>query len=188
MTRLAISLALLLSLPFAAPVAAQGTDAKQLSERHLKKLRDDINELQNFLKKAQDEHKALVSSLRKSDEDVAKVSQQVESLRNALQEERARLKKLKAEQTTLSQSQLKQQRVLNDIILASYKLGQEPQLKMLLNQQDQPRWRAISITCNISIKRTKLKLKPTAIHSPSSAWLSPTSNSDKPAYKISLPS
>jgi septal ring factor EnvC (AmiA/AmiB activator) len=136
--RLLISLILLASIPFAAMhnAVAEGVDRKQLSERHLKKLRDDINELQSFLKKAQDEHKALVSTLRKSDEEVAKVSQQVESLRNALQEERARLKKLKAEQTTLSQSQLKQQRILNDIILASYKLGQEPQLKMLLNQQD----------------------------------------------------
>ena len=138
MIRLLISLILLATLSFATieTSVAQDSERKQLSERHLKKLRDDINELQNFLKKAQDDHKSLVSTLRKSDEDVAKVSKQVESLKQALQEERARLKKLKAEQTTLSQSQLKQRRVLNDIILASYKLGQEPQLKMLLNQQD----------------------------------------------------
>ncbi|MFT5593865.1 MAG: septal ring factor EnvC (AmiA/AmiB activator) [Oceanicoccus sp.] len=115
---------------------AEGVDSKQLSEHHLKKLRDDISDLQAFLKKAQDDHKDLVSSLRKSDEEVAKMSKQVESLKQALQEERDRLKKLKAEQATLNQSQHKQQRVLNDIILASYKLGQEPQIKMLLNQQD----------------------------------------------------
>jgi len=122
-------------MPFATQHAvAEGN--KQLSEQHLKKLRDDINELQAFLKQAQDDHKDLVASLRKSDEEVAKISQQVEQLKQSLQEERDRLKKLKAEQTTLSQSQHKQQRILNDIILASYKLGQEPQLKMLLNQQD----------------------------------------------------
>jgi septal ring factor EnvC (AmiA/AmiB activator) len=115
---------------------AQDIDSKQLSERHLKKLRDDINDLQAFLKKAQDDHKDLVSSLRTSDEAVSKMSKQVESIKKALQGERDRLKKLKAEQATLNQSQLKQQRILNDIILASYKLGQEPQLKMLLNQQD----------------------------------------------------
>lgn len=128
---------LLLALPFAATqVAAEGGNPKQLSEQHLKKLRDDINELQAYLKKAQDDHKDLVSSLRKSDEEVAKLSQQVDKLKHALKEERDRLKKLKAEQKTLSQSQHKQQRILNDIILASYKMGQEPQLKMLLNQQD----------------------------------------------------
>jgi len=128
---------LLLTLPFVAMFSmAEGASPKQLSEQHLKKLRDDINELQNYLKKAQDDHKELVSSLRKSDEEVAKLSQQVDKLKQALKEERARLKKLKAEQKTLSQSQHKQQRILNDIILASYKMGQEPQLKMLLNQQD----------------------------------------------------
>lgn len=138
MIRLLASLALITSLSFAIVQnsMAEDVDRKQLSERHLKKLRDDINELQSFLKKAQDDHKDLVSTLRKSDEEVAKISKQVEALKKALQEERARLKKLKGEQTTLSQSQHKQQRILNDIILASYKLGQEPQLKMLLNQQD----------------------------------------------------
>ncbi|MFY0639647.1 MAG: peptidoglycan DD-metalloendopeptidase family protein [Bermanella sp.] len=136
--RLLASLILLVVMPFTSATlsVAEGADSKQLSERHLKKLRDDINELQVFLKKAQDDHKGLVTSLRKSDEEVAKMSKQVESLRKALQEERDRLKKLKAEQASLNKSQHKQQRVLNDIILASYKLGQEPQLKMLLNQQD----------------------------------------------------
>lgn len=138
MIRLLINGFLIAAISFATlqSTVADEVDRKQLSEQHLKKLRDDINELQKFLKKAQDDHKDLVTKLRKSDEQVAKVSQQVESLKKALQEERARLKKLKAEQTTLSQSQHKQQRILNDIILASYKLGQEPQLKMLLNQQD----------------------------------------------------
>lgn len=130
--RLLVIVSLLLMLPFA--VMAEGK--QPLSERHLKQLRDDINELQSFLKKAQDDHKDLVNSLRKSDEEVAKVSKQVEAIKKTLQEERDRLKKLKAEQGSLSQSQHKQQRILNDIILASYKLGQEPQLKMLLNQQD----------------------------------------------------
>ena len=136
--RLLASLLLLAVMPITTATlsVAEGIDSKQLSERHLKKLRDDINDLQVFLKKAQDDHKDLVTSLRKSDEEVAQMSKQVESLKKALQEERDRLKKLKAEQASLSKSQHKQQRVLNDIILASYKLGQEPQLKMLLNQQD----------------------------------------------------
>ena len=136
--RLLASLLLLAVMPITTATlsVAEGIDSKQLSERHLKKLRDDINDLQAFLKKAQDDHKDLVTSLRKSDEEVAQMSKQVESLKKALQEERDRLKKLKAEQASLSKSQHKQQRVLNDIILASYKLGQEPQLKMVLNQQD----------------------------------------------------
>lgn len=126
----------LFSLSFAAANFSAAEGNKKLSESHLKQLRDDINELQTYLKKAQDDHKELVASLRKSDEEVAKISKQVDAIKQSLQEERDRLKKLKAEQKTLSQSQHKQQRILNDIILASYKLGQEPQLKMLLNQQD----------------------------------------------------
>jgi septal ring factor EnvC (AmiA/AmiB activator) len=115
---------------------AWAEDKKAISEAHLKKLREDINELQGYLKKAQDDHKELVASLRKSDEAVAKVAQQVEKLKTALKEERNRLKKLQAEQRTLNNNKASQQSTLKNIILASYKMGQEPQLKMLLNQQD----------------------------------------------------
>ncbi len=108
-------------------------------EQHLEKLRSDINELQNYLKKVQGNHQELVKSLRGSDKDVAEISKQVEALRSALQEERKRLKKLQAEQRTLSQSQKQQQSTLKNIILASYKLGQQPKLKLLLNQQDTSR-------------------------------------------------
>lgn len=125
--------------PFSLPsvvMAEGGVNKKQLSESHLKKLRDDINELQNYLKKAQDDHKDLVASLRKSDEDVAKMSKQVERIKQSLKEERARLKKLKSEQASLNLNKTSQQSTLQNIILATYKLGQEPQLKLLLNQQD----------------------------------------------------
>lgn len=135
---LTISLAILIA-PITLPSAAmaEGTiDKKQLSDAHLKKLRDDINELQSFLKKAQDDHKDLVTSLRKSDEDVAKMSKLVQGIKKTLQEERARLKKLKSEQASLNLNKRSQQTTLKNIILATYKLGQEPQLKLLLNQQD----------------------------------------------------
>jgi len=128
------SFCLLLSLTLTSTVWAE--DKQVMSEAHLKKLREDINELQGYLKKAQDDHKDLVASLRKSDEEVAKVAQQVEKLKSALKEERDRLKKLQAEQRTLNQNKTSQQSTLKNIILASYKMGQEPQLKMLLNQQD----------------------------------------------------
>ena len=109
---------------------------KQQSEQHLEKLRNDINTLQSYLKEVQGSHQDLVKSLRGSDKDVAEVSKKVEALRRALQEERQRLKKLKAEQKVLSQDKQTQQNTLKDIILASYKMGQQPQLKLLLNQQD----------------------------------------------------
>ena len=120
------------------PSYAQDADvqSKQLSEKHLKKLRDDINDLQNYLKKTQDDHKELVASLKKSDKEVANISAQVQRLKAALKEERARLKKLQRESTSLNRDKKQQQGILKDIILATYKLGQEPQLKLLLNQQD----------------------------------------------------
>jgi len=113
---------LLLSLTLTSTVWAE--DKQVMSEAHLKKLREDINELQGYLKKAQDDHKDLVASLRKSDEEVAKVAQQVEKLKSALKEERDRLKKLQAEQRTLNQNKTSQQSTLKNIILASYKMGQ----------------------------------------------------------------
>ncbi len=109
---------------------------KALSEQHLEKLRNDINKLQAYLKEVQDDHQDLVHSLRNSDQEVAKVSKQVEALRHALKEERARLKKLKAQRREKGQQKKTQQSTLKNIILASYKMGQEPKLKMLLNQQD----------------------------------------------------
>jgi len=126
----------LIVLLFWLPLAfAEGAN-KQLSEAHLKKLRNDINELQQYLEAAKDEHAELVKSLQKSDQEVSNISKQVDALKEKLAEERARLKKLQVQQKTLDQSKRKQQRVLTDILLASYKMGQEPHLKMLLNQQD----------------------------------------------------
>jgi septal ring factor EnvC (AmiA/AmiB activator) len=113
----------------------QGNSNKQ-SEKHLEKLRTDITELQRYLKEVQKNHESLVNTLRGSDKDVAEMSKKVEAIRSALREERQRLKKLQAEQRTLSQSQTQQQNVLKNILLASYKLGQQPKLKLLLNQQD----------------------------------------------------
>jgi septal ring factor EnvC (AmiA/AmiB activator) len=128
------------SLPtVAAPDNGAGKESsskQKLSDSHLKQLRTDINDLQNFLKKAHDNHKDLVSSLRKSDENVALISKQVEGIKKSLKEERARLKKLKSEQLSLNLNKRSQQKTLQSIILATYKLGQEPQLKLLLNQQD----------------------------------------------------
>lgn len=109
---------------------------QEKNEAYLKKLRTDINELQAYLKQAQDDHKVLVDSLRKSDEEVAKISQQVDRLRQSLKEERARLKKLQGEQKTLRHQQSQQQLTLNDIIRATHRMGQQPQLQVMLNQEN----------------------------------------------------
>ncbi|EAT12920.1 peptidoglycan DD-metalloendopeptidase family protein [Bermanella marisrubri] len=132
----AVLLTLLLCSLLLSSLANANDDSRQLSETHLKKLRSDITELQDYLAEVKDEHEQLVKSLRKSDEEVAKVSAQVEALKSKLAEERSRLKKLQAQQRTLDQNKRKQQNVLRDILLATYKMGQEPQIKMLLNQQD----------------------------------------------------
>jgi septal ring factor EnvC (AmiA/AmiB activator) len=140
---LALSLTALL-LPLSLPVSAASdnepdgvsSSKQKLSDAHLKKLRTDINELQSFLKKAHDNHKELVNSLRRSDESVAKISKQVNALKKSLKEERARLKKLQSEQRSLNLNKSSQQSTLEKIVLATYKLGREPQLKLLLNQQD----------------------------------------------------
>ncbi|MEY8205864.1 MAG: peptidoglycan DD-metalloendopeptidase family protein [Bermanella sp.] len=130
------ALRVLLCLVFMATTNPLQAGEPSRGEQHLDKLRNDINELQGYLKKVQASHQALVKALRSSDQEVAEVSKKVEALRSALQEERRRLKKLQAEQRTLSQSQQQQQDTLKNIILASYKLGQQPKLKLLLNQQD----------------------------------------------------
>ena len=129
-------LVLFLSLSISGSVLADNSEQDK-NQAYLKKLRTDITELQSWLNKAQDDHKQLVGSLRKSDKEVSKVSQQVERLRKTLKEEQARLKKLQGEQKTLRQQQSLQQTTLNDIIRANYRLGQQPQLQVILNQEDQ---------------------------------------------------
>lgn len=123
---------LLLSLFLGRDVFAE----QEQNEAYLKKLRADISELQTYLKKVQDNHKQLVDSLQKSDEEVARISQQVNRLRQSLKEEQARLKKLQGEQKTLRQQQTRQQHTLKDIILATYRLGRQPQLQVMFNQED----------------------------------------------------
>ena len=70
-------------------------------EARLKELQAEIAKLEQWLNSAKDEFSDLNAKLRKSDEEIAAISKQIQETRRQLAEEKDRLKKLRQEQGQL---------------------------------------------------------------------------------------
>lgn len=103
-------------------------------EVKLESLKKEIQKLQQWLTKAQQESDQLSAQLRQSDLDISKLNQQITETQRKLTEERERLKKLREEQGQLRLHQDKQRQLLADQIRAAQRLGHDGPVKLLLNQ------------------------------------------------------
>jgi septal ring factor EnvC (AmiA/AmiB activator) len=99
-------------------------------------LQQEINKLQQWLKETESEHDKLNQELRLSDEKIGAIAKKIDDTRNLLNEERARLKKLKAEQSQLRVLKSEQKQQLAKQLTGAQKLGNQGSIKVLLNQDD----------------------------------------------------
>jgi len=102
----------------------------------LAKLQQEINKLQQWLKETESEHDNLNQQLRKSDEKIGAIAKKIDATRTQLNEERARLKKLQAEQRQLRFLKSEQKQQLAKQLTGAQKLGNQGSIKVLLNQDD----------------------------------------------------
>lgn len=102
----------------------------------LAKLQQEINKLQAWLKETESEHDKLSEALRKSDEKIGGIAKKIDATRTLLNEERSRLKKLKAEQSQLRVLKAEQKQQLSKQLNGAQKLGNQGSIKVLLNQDD----------------------------------------------------
>ncbi|MBL4796864.1 MAG: peptidoglycan DD-metalloendopeptidase family protein [Oleispira sp.] len=102
----------------------------------LEKLQQEINKLQLWLKNTESEHDKLNQQLRLSDERIGALAKKIDDTRNQLNEERARLKKLQAEQSQLRVLKSEQKQQLAKQLIGAQKIGNQGSIKVLLNQDD----------------------------------------------------
>ena len=123
-----------LLLVSAAPVFAAQDRAG--TEQELAQVDAAIVDIQSWLDGANRRHGEELKRLRAVELEIAAVHERIAAVETALGETQARLDALTREQTALAASRDRQQATLATILRAAYIAGNEPPLKLLLNQQD----------------------------------------------------
>jgi len=123
--------ALLLLLVFA-PLKADDKAARRVE---LQQLRERIAELQQQLQKVRNHYDQLYEDLRKSEQRVATLGRSIPRLGRELKKRRRHLDKLRGEERELQRSVAQQRGYLADQVRATYAMGRQEYLKILLNQE-----------------------------------------------------
>ena len=123
---------LLLSLVIALLAPTSWADEKA----DLAKLKKEISALQKWLKETDVEYDKLNKQLRLSDQKIGNTAKKIETTRNQLFKERARLQSLKKEQRQLEHLKRQQKQQLAKQLNGAQKLGNQGSIKVLLNQDD----------------------------------------------------
>lgn len=132
---LLIGLGLSLLLASAMSSAAKPQDPKLL-EQQLKSLEAEITKFQQLLSKTQSERSSLESNLQNNEKAINNLLRKIEDLQQELDHGEKKIAELRREQAELEQARAQQQVYLAKQIRAAYEIGQQPYMKVLLNQED----------------------------------------------------
>lgn len=101
----------------------------------MEKLQKEIAALQKELKSVQGARSGLQKDLEKSETQINELEKKAEDIKKELNKQNNDLENLKQERTQLEQQRSSQQEKISEQILAAYKLGQQSDVKLLLNQE-----------------------------------------------------
>jgi len=125
---------LLLALLLLAPTAF--ASERQAKEAELKQLRQRITVLQQDLNKVRGRYDALRGELRRIESKIGNISRSLNELGEQLRTQQAKLQQLRQRQGKLAASVAEQRQHLGAQIRASYAMGRQEYLKILLNQEN----------------------------------------------------
>lgn len=112
-----------------------GANAAANQQEDMKKLQENIQQLQKELKTIQGERGELQKNLQKSETEVGDLLKRIEQINRDLKNQNNQLQDLHKERETLQGAQRKQQAEVAEQIASAYQLGQQSQIKLLLNQE-----------------------------------------------------
>lgn len=101
----------------------------------MEKLQKDIAALQKELKSVQGTRSNLQKELEKSEQQVNELEKKAESIKKELEQQNRELQNLKQERSQLETKRDAQQTQISEQLVAAYKLGQQSDIKLLLNQE-----------------------------------------------------
>ncbi|MFT5562437.1 MAG: septal ring factor EnvC (AmiA/AmiB activator) [Candidatus Azotimanducaceae bacterium] len=127
---------ILLLFFFAAPLfAAEARDPAQVRQE-LDALEAEIQKFRGMLERTQGERTNLESSLEDNEKDINQILNRINSIQTDLKKGEDKLSSLSGKERELDQQKIAQQGQIALQIRAAYELGQQPYLKVLLNQED----------------------------------------------------
>lgn len=112
---------------------ALGAHADEKAE--MAKLQKDIEALQKELQQVQGTRSSLQKELQKSEQEINKLQQKADQINKELKQQNHELNSLKNERSQLEQAQKKQQAQIAEQMRAAHKLGEQSEIKVLLNQE-----------------------------------------------------
>lgn len=108
-------------------------------QQDMKKLQENIQQLQKELKSIQGERSELQKNLQKSETEVGELLKKIEQINRDLKNQNNQLKELHQERETLEGAKQQQQSEVATQVASAYQLGQQSQVKLLLNQESPER-------------------------------------------------
>lgn len=132
--RLLLSSLLLTTLGAATLPALAETEAEQ--RKRLQALQKSIDSLRSELRGVKTDRNQLLNKLEDSEKAISDLSSKVEKLKKALEQQEQGLDELRDRKEQLKKDKQAQQDHVGEHINAAYRLGQQSNLRLLLNQQD----------------------------------------------------
>ena len=126
----------MLSLLFGSQTLAAETQDPAEIQKELEALEAEIQKFRDMLERTQGERSDLESSLETNEQDINEILKRIEAIQTNLKKGENKLSSLSNEQTELKKQKIAQQEHIGQQIRAAYEIGQQPYLKVLLNQED----------------------------------------------------
>ena len=118
------------------PVNASKKEDMAHYQSKLDKLQESIARIQEHLKGTRKQRSHVVTDLQDLEREIGKNSRRLQKLESSIRSTKKERDKLQQELKTLNKSLQAQKLVLADQVRAAYSMGNQQNLKMLLNQQD----------------------------------------------------
>jgi len=116
------------------PVQAELSEEQNTAK--LEQLRGRINQLRDVLKTVRTKKSKVQTGLRKMEKSISRINRKLRRLRKQIRKQRKNLKTLYTQRRTLRDGLSHQRYLLGSQVRASYVMGRQEQLKIVLNQGD----------------------------------------------------
>lgn len=113
-----------------------GASSKDKARKQIHQLDQSIHTIKHKINQTQKHKQSLQDKLQKLDEQVANANKQLRKTQNKLDSVQKKLNHIHKQRDHYKQKLTQQRKHLSNIIQASYQLGQQPYIKLVLNQQD----------------------------------------------------
>ncbi|MFL0804096.1 MAG: peptidoglycan DD-metalloendopeptidase family protein [Agarilytica sp.] len=130
---------LLLAFTILTTLSLSVNAAKTDQEKQLEKLRQTINALKKELASTKTNRDEINQTLEKQEKNIGELSKKARKIEGELKERQHKLKDLRDERSQLNDKKRHQEGLVGDYINAAYRLGQQGNLRLLLNQEDPSR-------------------------------------------------